>query len=352
MAISAAQLEQLAIPPTPADFSPFHAPPGWVTDFDAFLWHDGSTWWPHRPIIEPIMWVVHTNGGRGEGSSLYKASSANLGPQSKTHAHYNLNYPTPTKFVPSNRRGIGNSSGTSWELAHGTKDASFWTGVIETRDAGWPHPGHAGGFMDDEQIHDIELLARALAFEAIVAFVMGWLPGPIPARYPDRYGDPGMVTHTEPWPYPALTIQRGKVCPGDTKKQQMREMVLPHTQRITDAWFDDVTNNGGGGLPPGGGIILPPEPEPPTPEPEDDNMPTHLLNYRGLGFYHPDTLLAVDSVSLAVYQAADVPIHETDHAETFLAIIEVNGASHAARLGFRAHKNGVDLPGLEDELDD
>lgn len=79
--------------------------------------------------------------------------------------------------------------------------------------------------------------------------------------------------------------------------------------------------------------------------------PTHVINYRGLGYFHPDTLKAVSGSTLATYRQLGVPEIEDDHAETFLSIIETNGAAFACRLGFRAHKNGVELPGLEDELD-
>lgn len=223
-------LLDLPIPPKPAEFSHMGAPPGVVVDFDAFLWDDGTPWWQHRPIITPITQVVHTNAASGEGSLQSQINWGNAGIRSNTHPHYAVNAPQPTKLVPSNRRGIGNSSLYTAEREAGVQDCSFWSLVIETADAGFngstPVDGK-GDFLYDHA----EIVARILAYESIV-----WN---IPLAYPERWTDPGSITHTEPFGYPYFTIRQGKICPGPAKKLTFRQQILPRAQQIRAAWLGE-----------------------------------------------------------------------------------------------------------------
>ena len=73
-------------------------------------------------------------------------------------------------------------------------------------------------------------MARIIAYESIV-----W---DIPIEVPTRFGDPGVVTHTEPFPYPHFTIVSGKTCPGTTKKDRvLRGDILPRARQIRAAWL-------------------------------------------------------------------------------------------------------------------
>ena len=224
------------IPPRPAEFSPYGAPPGVTVDLDAFHAFDAAgrplraAWWRTRQIIAPRLLLVHTNGARGEGSLASQRNWANADP-SNTHPHYCVNAPQPTKFVPSNRKAIGNYKVADWSI------------VVETADAGWPTPGDAGGFLYDHA----EIVARIIAYESIVADLLG---SAMPIEYPDRWDGAGVASHTEPFGYPYWTNVSGKACPGRTKKRQVRDEIMPRARQIRAAWLkphdlppeDDMAN--------------------------------------------------------------------------------------------------------------
>ena len=212
------------IPPKPASFTPGGAPPGVhvrLEDYD-------QSWVASRPTISPRIIVVHTNGGSGEGSYEGAIGWSNGG-ANRTHAHYNLNHPMPSKNLRSDKRGIGNSTPSSKEQEWGVPDCSFWTLVIETADRGYNHGGGVdlGDFLYD---HD-ELLARIIAYESVV-----WQ---IPISIPLTWVGHGVVTHTAPWDG-VYTIYTGKSCPGTTKKERvLRGDILPRAQQIKNAWMKE-----------------------------------------------------------------------------------------------------------------
>lgn len=214
-------LLDLPIPPKPASFHPGGAPPGVgvrLGDYD-------PGWVAKRPLIKPRVIVVHTNGGGGEGNYAGAIRWSNAS-DSNTHAHYNLNAPTPSKNLRSDLRGIGNSTPAEKEREWGVPDSSFWSLVIETADRGYRNGGNAdlGDFLYD---HD-ELLARIIAYESIV-----WN---IPIKIPVNWVGSGVVTHTAPWDG-VYTIYKGKSCPGLTKKERvLRGDILPRAQQIKNAW--------------------------------------------------------------------------------------------------------------------
>lgn len=222
-------LLDLPIPPRPTEFSPFGAPPGVATNFTAFKAYDSAgqitsnPWWQTRLVIKPRLQLVHTNGASREGSLQSQINHANNGPNT-THPHYAVNAPQPTKFVPSDRKGIGNYRVADWSI------------VIETADAGWPTPGNAGGFLYDHA----EIVARILAYESIVAELLG---STMPLTYPDRWDGDGSACHTEPFAYPYWSNSIGKACPGDTKKRQVRDEILPRARQIRAAWLADPSED-------------------------------------------------------------------------------------------------------------
>jgi LysM repeat protein len=58
----------------------------------------------------------------------------------------------------------------------------------------------------------------------------------ISLAYPTSWMGNGTASHTEPFGYPYWTNSSGKICPGQKKKQQVRDIIIPHAKRIRDAW--------------------------------------------------------------------------------------------------------------------
>lgn len=210
-------------PVPPLDHIPHAAgaPPGVRLHLDAY----DQDWIDQRPWITPRVGVVHTNGGGGEGSYAGAIGWSNGG-SSRTHAHYNLNEPTPAKNLPTNRRSIANSTPRAKELEYGVPDSSYWTISIETADRGYNNGGgiDLGDFLHN---HD-ELLARIIAYESIV-----W---GIPIVVPDTWVGTGWLTHTAPFDG-VYTLYTGKSCPGTTKKARvLGGDILPRAQHIFNVW--------------------------------------------------------------------------------------------------------------------
>jgi hypothetical protein len=216
-------LLDLPIPPKPTGFSPHGAPPGVAGNFTAFkAFRNGEItvdpWWPTRAVIRPRLLLIHTNGASKEGKLPSQVNWANSAP-ANTHPTYSVNAPQPTKFVPSDREAIGNYRVSKWSL------------VVETADAGWPTPGHAGDFLYDHA----EIVARIVAYESIVADLLG---SSMPIGYPGQWDGAGVACHTEPFGYPYWTNSVGKPCPGDTKKATVRNEILPRARQIRAAWLN------------------------------------------------------------------------------------------------------------------
>lgn len=231
-------LLDLPIPPRPDTFSPFGAVAGVAIDFDAYEVGPGWPGWEGRPKITPRVGVIHTNAASREGSLESQTNWANTPTASgmlwNTHPHYAFNHPQPTKLLPSNRRGIGNATRSDTEIENtvdplGRKDASFFSLVIESADAGTI--AGLGEFLYDHA----ELIAQTMAYETIVAEQLG---GSMPLDVPDVWFGEGWATHT--WPFDAdsgaYTIRAGKTCPGGAKKQQFRADLLPRARQICEAW--------------------------------------------------------------------------------------------------------------------
>lgn len=219
----------LPAPPKPERFHPETPPPG----FEKKL----VTFWQERRTIVPRLQLVHTNAAAGQGTieSSYNWAMRNTWPGA---IHGNPSgpdyYTIPTcqidrdgrgaLMLPSNRQSITNAKANSFSLG------------FETADAGWgtdPYP--TGSYFTEPQA---ESVAVCLAYYA-------WGHG-IPLVYPDTWDGTGTACHTEPFGYPYWTISKGKACPGDRKKEQMRDTVLPRARAILDAWInppgDDVTD--------------------------------------------------------------------------------------------------------------
>lgn len=224
------------IPPRPDYFGPDGAPPGVELRLDVF-----GAWVGTRPKIKPRVAVVHTNGASVEASVQSSINFGNAG-TNNTKPHYHVG-DRPAKVLRTDLRSIANSTGSDIEAQYGERDASFWTISMETADmggnaatkAGIRWPTDCGPFLDrpGDQPDDAEIVARILAYESIV-----W---GFPLEIPAVWNGAGVVTHTEPWPYPHFTTVRGKTCPGTTKKRQTFTEILPRARRIAAAWTGTTT---------------------------------------------------------------------------------------------------------------
>jgi hypothetical protein len=212
----------MTIPPKPKGYAADAAPAFVELKLSSYKTAGGALWWPTRPQISPRLQLVHTNGATGEGSIESAINWGNAKPYENTHPHYQVDRHRAAKFVPSDRKGIGNATALGAQGDYG--NVSDWSIVIETADEGYPTPGEAGGFIGDQ----VEMIAQILAYESIL-----WH---IPLSYPGEWWQPGTACHTEPFGFPYWTIHTGKVCPGYTKKQQMRTVVLPRAREIAAAW--------------------------------------------------------------------------------------------------------------------
>lgn len=277
------------IPPRPAAFTPEGAPPGVAVDFTALKDEAGRPWHLGRPVIEPRLTLVHTNGASVEASLQSSINHGNRAP-ANTKPHYCVNRPQPTKLVPSNRRAIANATVDAYQGSYG--DVSMFSIAIETADAGWPTPGDAGGFLADHA----EIVARILAYESIV-----W---DIPLEYPSAWHGAGTACHTEPFEYPFWTLYRGKACPGREKKRQVREEILPRAREIRAAWL--------------------------APEEEDMDLSKSIL-WRPKGFQNIFIITPAGSVlhaSAALLAAMKIPttnIVEDDHKQTLVSMLAQAG---------------------------
>jgi hypothetical protein len=172
-----------------------------------------------RPLIVPRLIIVHTNGASNEGNQA-SAYSWSMRAPNNTKPHYQVDRDgTASKFLPSNRKGIGN--GTVASRTGGVMAADFSL-VIETADLGWGagKPGPTCGFSEAQA----ETLAQIIAWESSL-----W---DIPVAYPVTWDGAGVACHTEPFGYPYWTIDPGHVCPGLQKKIEVAQVVMPRANQI------------------------------------------------------------------------------------------------------------------------
>lgn len=268
----------------PTTFHP-HQAPGFVEiKLSAYKAPNGTPWWQTRPVIKPRLQLVHTNGARGEGS-IESAINWGNAATANTKPHYQVDRHRAAKLVPTDRRAIGNGTVDSFQGGHG--DVGEWSIVIETADEGYPSPGEDSGFIGEQ----IEMIAQILAYESICHG--------IPLTTPNEWFLPGTAAHTDPFGYPYWTIHQGKVCPGRTKKAQLRLLVIPRAKRIVTEWTT-------------------------SPDPGDDDMPTadnrRLLDTRQLGGkVVPGQVITIDIGRAAVLASVNFTVTETEDAGFLVA---------------------------------
>jgi hypothetical protein len=202
--------------------------------------------WSSRPMLSAPARIaaVHTNAASKEGSvdsaSAWSERNVSDPAGSYTIPHYQVDRDgRARKMLPSNRRGICNATvlpGTkTWgtltaaqqlEVMRYPVNVSNFSLAIETADT---------GTILDPTISDFtpiqaEVVATILAYETLV-------PGnALPLIVPTDWFGSGVGSHTDPFPFPLWTVQRGKICPGAKKKQSVRTLIIPRAVTIRDAW--------------------------------------------------------------------------------------------------------------------
>jgi hypothetical protein len=212
-----------SFPVKPDHFSPHGAPAGVEIRFYSL--------WQSRPLLHGAarLAVVHTNAAEREGSL---DSASNWAERNRlddgtdyTIPHYQVDRNgRARKILPTNRRGICNSTGASLEEQDGHEDVSWFSYAIETADTGTIADPLISAFTAAQA----ETVATIIAYESVVH---GY-----PIVIPSTWYGTGVGSHTDPFPYPAWTTKRGKTCPGLSKKAQVRDLIIPRAQAIKGAW--------------------------------------------------------------------------------------------------------------------
>lgn len=219
--------------PKPDSFTPEGLPPNTV-DMRA-------TFWQKRALMVPVVQKVHTNAASGIATNQSSKNWLEADPQVNTCPHYQVQRDgRAAKFLPTNRRGLGNATvvpGTAAFnrlsaadrasiLAHG--QIRNWSTCMETSDLGYGpgKPGDASGFSDEQ----IPTVAGILAYDSIL-----W---GIPLA-PNQVGYWMSATDGHTWvhDYPFTTLFPGKTCPGWKKVEQMQTTVLPLAIQIRAEWM-------------------------------------------------------------------------------------------------------------------
>jgi hypothetical protein len=214
----------LSIPPEPKVLHPEAPPPGWRVWFVSFT--------AERKLITPRLQLIHTNAAENEGSiesSRNWSERRTYNGKATTLAHGQVDRDGDAcLLLPLNRWPIVNARANPFSLG------------VETADRGWatdPYP--TGSWFTEPQL---QMLANFCAYTHLLF--------KIALAYPTAWDGNGTASHTEPFGYPYWTAYNGKTCPGDRKKQQVRDIIIPHARRIVDAWT---------------GVTPPPPPIPPPP---------------------------------------------------------------------------------------
>lgn len=223
----------LTIPPKPAAFTPEGAPLGVEIKYLSF--------WRERALIKPRSQFAHTNGASVESTIEAQVRYSEASPNNNTAPHYLIDRTgRARKTLPTNRRGIANATvtpatndGKTWPTLTAAQRASItqhgqirdWSLAYETTDLGWPTPGGKAGYSEAQG----GTLAVIMAYESIVH--------DMPLDIISDWWGAGAASHTDPFEFPYTTIHRGKTCPGDQKKQDLRNWVLPHARAVRAAWL-------------------------------------------------------------------------------------------------------------------
>jgi hypothetical protein len=280
----------IKIPPLPDRFTPDAAPVGIEIRFVPFM--------SDRPEIDTDAIHYHTNAAQGEGTvdSAWRHIMAAPGTNTLPHYQVDRTHDGKTracKFLRTDLRGIGST--TVGRYTKYSSGALIWptlsksvqdeilshpnvrdrTIVVETADTGTIKDPAISPFDDGQ----LEVCATIAAFESITHG--------FPRIFQEDWTDPGIGSHTDPRGFPYTTIHPGKICPGLSKKDQVRNNIIQRAKVIADAWMG----------------VSQPDPEPqPEPQPEEEVMRIYLA-------YHTDT-----AGKKALWRGNGIESHRLDDA--------------------------------------
>ena len=214
----------LTIPPPPKTYDPDVPPPGVRKDYVSFV--------GERRFIVPRLHLIHTNGAANQGS--IEASKAwserrTYNGTTTTLATFQVDRDgDAAMFIPMDRAQNACYKVNNWAIS------------CETADTGYKDDPTISAFTEPQ----MQILANISAYVHILF--------KIPLEYPSTWDGSGTASHTEPFGYPYWTNSNGKICPGNKKKQQVREVIIPWAREIAATWTgtepskppveDDVTD--------------------------------------------------------------------------------------------------------------
>lgn len=179
---------------------------GWTTWLSQ---HPTGAYWENRKVIRPRLILIHTNAGPTQANRDQIFSYA-MQAQDNTKPTYQVDRDGKAyKFLPSDRQGIANYQADPFSISIETADLGSFAGPIDNM-----------GFTDAQG----ETIAQIVAFEATL-----W---DIPIETPVAWNGEGVASHTDPFTYPYWTKYQGKICPGKTKKLEVREWIMPRAREI------------------------------------------------------------------------------------------------------------------------
>jgi len=214
----------LGIPAKPKEFRPDWPPPGYRVDYVNFQ--------ATRKIITPRLQLIHTNGAASQSS----IESAKAWAERRTYNGTATTLPT----FQVDRDGDAAMFINIDQAQNACYKVNGWTISYETADTGYKDDPTISAFTEAQ----IQALANGCAYCSVLF--------KIPLSYPSTWDGAGSASHTEPFGYPYWTNSNGKICPGQKKKAQVRDVILPHARKIVEAWMtppkpteedDEMTND-------------------------------------------------------------------------------------------------------------
>jgi LysM repeat protein len=198
----------LTIPPKPSQFSPSIPPPGYRKLYVNFA--------SERKRITPRIQLIHTNGAKTPGSiesSKNWAERRTVGAQATTLPTFQVDLDgDAAQFIDINQAQNACYKANPFAISY------------ETADSGWAADPTISAFTGAQ----LQMLANGVAYCSVLYGIS--------LSYPTRWDGNGTASHTEPFGYPYWTNSNGKICPGQKKKQQVRDIIIPHAIKIVQAW--------------------------------------------------------------------------------------------------------------------
>ena len=202
----------LGIPIRPKEFRPDWPPPGYRVLYVNFA--------ETRKIIAPRLQLIHTNGASVESSI---ESAKNWAERRVVNGNSTT---LPTFQV--DRDGDAAMFININQAQNACYKVNPWAISYETADTGYKDDPTISGFTEPQ----LQALANGCAYVSVLF--------KIPLEYPSTWDGTGTASHTEPFGYPYWTNSNGKICPGNKKKAQVRDIIIPHARKIVEAWTAPV----------------------------------------------------------------------------------------------------------------